>query len=74
MFYIGTNNTFITVDKNGKAIATMRFEDTKFFQTKHKAEQFLVSLPRKLYDISSKWEVKEHIQTRNDKPPQQVFT
>ena len=60
MWYIGTNNTFITIDKNGKAIATMRFEGTKFFSTKQKASQFLVSLPRKLYNISNKWTVEEY--------------
>lgn len=60
VYYIGTGNTFITVDKNGKAIATMNFADVKTFDTKQKATQFLVSLPRKLYDISNKWEIKEY--------------
>lgn len=67
MWYIGTNNTFITVDKQGKAIATMNFADTKLFKDKQKASQFLISLPRKLYEISSKWEVKEYTKAKDDK-------
>ena len=63
MYYIGTGNTFITVDKNGKAIATMNFSDAKLFQNKQKAGQFLVSLPRKLYEISNKWSVREYCST-----------
>lgn len=69
MYYIGTDKTFITTDKNGKAIATMNFKDAKLFQNKQKAGQFLVSLPRKLYDISTKWEVKEYNTPNAGKPP-----
>lgn len=68
MFYIGTGNTFITVDKNGKAIATMNFSDVKTFPTKQKASGFLVSLPRKLYDISNKWAIKEYNPSTSSKP------
>lgn len=74
MYYIGTDKTFIRVDKNGQAIATMNFADAKFFSNKQKASQFLVSLPRKLYDISTKWEVREHCPLPESKPlkPQQI--
>lgn len=74
MYYIGTDKTFVTVDKNGQAIATMNFADAKFFSNKQKASQFLVSLPRKLYDISTKWEVREHCPLPESKPlkPQQI--
>lgn len=68
VYYIGTNNTFITTDKNGKAIPTMNFTDAKLFKDKQKATQFFVSLPRRLYDISSKWEVKEHNPPTKNKP------
>ena len=67
MYYIGTDKTFIRVDKNGQAIATMNFSDAKFFANKQKAGQFLVSLPRKLYNISTKWEVKEFQDLSEDK-------
>lgn len=67
MYYIGTGKTFVTVDKNGKAIATMNFPDAKLFKDKQKAGQFLVSLPRKLYNISTKWEVKEYNAPNMDK-------
>lgn len=67
LYYIGTGNTFITTDKNGKAIPTMNFADVKTFNTKQKASQFLVSLPRKLYELSSKWEVKEYHSSNTNK-------
>lgn len=56
------------MDKNGKAIATMNFSDVKTFSTKQKASQFLVSLPRKLYELSSKWEVREYHSQNTNKP------
>lgn len=69
MYYIGTDKTFIRTDKNGKAIATMNFPDAKLFKDRQKATQFLVSLPRKLYNISTKWEVKEHYSLSGNKSP-----
>ena len=67
VYYIGTGKTFVTVDKNGKAIATMNFPDAKLFKDKQKAGQFLVSLPRKLYNISTKWEIREYNTPNTDK-------
>lgn len=45
----------------------MNFPDAKLFKDKQKAGQFLVSLPRKLYNISTKWEVKEYNAPNMDK-------
>lgn len=70
MYYIGTDRTFIRVDKNGKAVATSDFGNAKLFSDKVKAGQFLVSLPRKMYEITSKWEVKEYNYQPAAKPPE----
>lgn len=71
MYYIGTGKTYITVNRNGKAVATMNFKDAKLFSSKQKAGQFLVSLPRKLYDISTSWEVMEQSENKPLEPPQE---
>lgn len=60
LYYIGTDKTFIAVNRKGKVVTTSKLKDAKFFQTKEKAGQFLVSLPRNMYSVCTKWEVKNY--------------
>lgn len=61
MYYIGTETRYLAIDKNGGMYAAEDISKAKLYETSKRASKALVALPKRFYQISSKWSVREYI-------------
>lgn len=61
MYYIGTGRKYIAAKPDGYLFVTEDLDKAKKYYTAQRAGQALVSLPRKFYNISTQWAVRQDI-------------
>mgnify|MGYP000318989544 CR=1 FL=1 len=66
MYYIGTGNKYIATKSDGYMFVTEDLSKARRYSTVQRAGQALVSLPRRFYNISTQWSVRQDIVEDNE--------
>lgn len=59
MYCIGTGSLYIAARPDNSLYATEKLDEARLYSTSQRASNALVTLPRRFYEISSKWAVRE---------------
>lgn len=61
MYYIGTGTQYIATKSNNSMYVTKNLDEARRYSTIQRATNALVTLPRKFYEISSSWGIREDV-------------
>lgn len=61
MYYIGTGTQYIATKSNNSMYVTKNLDEARRYSTIQRAMNTLVTLPRKFYEISSSWGIREDV-------------
>lgn len=61
MYYIGTGSKYIATKPDGYLFVTEELDKARRYSTAQRAGQALVTLPRRFYNISNQWAVRQDI-------------
>ena len=61
MYYIGTGSNYIGTKPDNTMFITDKLSEARRYSTPQRASHALVTLPRKFYEFSCKWSVREDI-------------
>lgn len=59
MYCIGTGNLYIAAKPDNFLYTTEKLDEARLYSTAQRASNALVTLPRRFYEVSSKWTVRE---------------
>ena len=59
MYCIGTGNLYIAARPDNYLYTTEKLDEARMYSTAQRASNALVTLPRRFYEVSSKWAVRE---------------
>lgn len=59
MYCIGTGNLYIAAKPDNFLYTTEKLDEARLYSTAQRASNALVTLPRRFYEVSSKWAVRE---------------
>lgn len=71
MYYIGTGNKYIATKSDGYMFVTEDLTKARRYSTAQRAGQALVTLPRRFYNISTQWSVRQDI-TEDNEPQEET--
>lgn len=71
MYYIGTGNKYIATKSDGYMFVTEDLSKARRYSTVQRAGQALVTLPRRFYNISTQWSVRQDI-TEDNEPQEET--
>lgn len=72
MYCIGTGSLYIAARPDNSLYATEKLDEARLYSTSQRASNALVTLPRRFYEVSSKWAVREMLnspESDNISPP-----
>lgn len=71
MYCIGTGSLYIAARPDNYLYTTEKLDEARLYSTAQRASNALVTLPRRFYEVSSKWAVREVL---NNPEPERVPT